>query len=149
MRRFPPGPKKESPAEAGQVHPGRKDEAYQHQQQIAAVLRLKRVSVAKKSPASVSGAPGVGVSGGDSHSIRASVQVTALGAVTRVIVAVSTKPNRQNRSTCSRMSVPLVQKQKLRLVNRINWRARRSHLPRHDRYDGQRHRDGKYEPSWF
>jgi hypothetical protein len=35
-----------------------------------------------------------------------------------MIVAVSTKPNRQNRSTCSRMSVPLVQKQKLGVVNR-------------------------------
>src|SRR5262249_39066858 len=55
------------------------------------------------------------------------------GAITSMIVAVSTRPNRQNRSTCSRMSVPLVQKQKLRLVNRINWRVRRSHLPRHDR----------------
>jgi hypothetical protein len=43
-----PLPDKESPAEAGQVHPGKEnqDEAYQHQQQIAAVLRLKRISVA-------------------------------------------------------------------------------------------------------
>jgi hypothetical protein len=32
-------------------------------------------------------------------------------------VAMTTRPNRQNRSTCSRMSVPLVQKQKLRVVN--------------------------------
>jgi hypothetical protein len=43
-----PLPDKESPAEAGQVHPGKEnqDEAYQHQQQIAAVLRLKGISVA-------------------------------------------------------------------------------------------------------
>jgi hypothetical protein len=34
-----------------------------------------------------------------------------------MIVAVSTRPNRQNRSRCSRMSVPLVQKRKLRAVN--------------------------------
>src|SRR5262245_11765501 len=67
------------------------------------------------------------------HSTRASAQVTAPGAITSRIVAVSTRPNRQNRSACSRMSVPLVQNQKLRLVNRINWRVRRSHLPRHDR----------------
>src|SRR5262249_46851261 len=39
----------------------------------------------------------------------------------------------KKREVCSRMSVPLVQNQKLRLVNRINWRARHSHLPRHDR----------------
>ena len=44
------------------------------------------------------------------------------------------------------MSVPLVQKQKLRLVNRTN--ARLSHRPRRDRY-GQHHPDGKCEPSWF
>src|SRR5215831_4962108 len=78
---------------------------------------------------------------------EASVQVTAPGAITSMIAAMSTRPNRQNRGTCSRMSEPLVQKQKLRLVNRIN--ARRGHRPRHDRYDGQRHPDGKYEPSWF
>jgi hypothetical protein len=52
------------------------------------------------------------------HSMRDSAQVTAPGAVTSMIVAVSTRPNRQNRSTRSRMSVPLVQKQKLRVVNR-------------------------------
>jgi hypothetical protein len=45
------------------------------------------------------------------HSIRASAQVTAPGAATNMIVAVSTRPNRQNRSTCSRMSVASVQKQ--------------------------------------
>src|SRR5215467_2068567 len=71
------------------------------------------------------------------QSMRASVQVTAPGAITSMIAAMSTRPNRQNRGTCSRMSEPLVQKQKLRLVNRIN--ARRGHRPRHDRYDGQRH----------
>ena len=52
--------------------------------------------------------------------MRAAAQVTAPGAVTSIIVAVSTRPNRQNRSTRSRMSVPLVQKRKLRLVKRIN-----------------------------
>jgi hypothetical protein len=57
---------------------------------------------------------------GAAHSMRASAQVTAPGAATSIIVAVSTRPNRQNRSTCSRMSVPLVQKQKLGLVNRKN-----------------------------
>jgi hypothetical protein len=35
-----------------------------------------------------------------------------------MIAAMSTRPNRQNRSTCSRISVRLVQKQKLRMVNR-------------------------------
>ena len=35
------------------------------------------------------------------HSMRASAQVTARGAATNMIVAVSTRPNRQNRSTCS------------------------------------------------
>src|SRR5215471_18769533 len=39
--------------------------------------------------------------------MRASAQVTAPGAVTSMIAAMSTRPNRQNRSTCSRMSVPL------------------------------------------
>src|SRR5215813_2660379 len=57
---------------------------------------------------------------GAAHSMRASAQVTAFGAATIMIVAVSTRPSRQNRSTRSGMSVPLVQKQKLRLVNRIN-----------------------------
>jgi hypothetical protein len=45
--------------------------------------------------------------------MRASAQVTAPGAVTSRVVAMSTRPNRQNRSTCSRMSVPSQQKQKL------------------------------------
>jgi hypothetical protein len=44
---------------------------------------------------------------GSAHSTRDSAQVTASGAVTSVIVAVSTRPNRQNRSTCSRMSAPI------------------------------------------
>src|SRR5262249_6899201 len=43
---------------------------------------------------------------GAAQSMRASAQVTAPGAVTNIIVTVSTRPNRQNRSTCSRMSVP-------------------------------------------
>ena len=43
---------------------------------------------------------------GTAHSMRASAQITAPGAVTSMIVAASTRPNRQNRSTCSRM-VPL------------------------------------------
>src|SRR5262249_34014555 len=70
------------------------------------------------------------------HSMRASAQVTAPGAVTSMIVAVSTRPNGQNRSTCSRMSVPLVQNQILRLVNCCRRRCRRSPMavrPRHDR----------------
>jgi len=45
---------------------------------------------------------------GAAHSMRASAQITAPGAMTSMIVAVSTRPNRQNRSTRSRMSVPLV-----------------------------------------
>src|ERR1700746_817506 len=67
------------------------------------------------------------------HSMRAKAQVTAPGAATSMIVAVSTRPNRQNRSRCSPMSVPLVQIQ--RLVNRFR-RDRRSQIavrPRHDR----------------
>jgi hypothetical protein len=48
---------------------------------------------------------GFAFSMGAAHSIRASAQVTAPGAITSMIVAVSTRPNRQNRSTCSRMSV--------------------------------------------
>jgi hypothetical protein len=39
------------------------------------------------------------------HSMRASAQVTAPGAATSRVVAVSTRPNKQNRSTCSRMSL--------------------------------------------
>ena len=54
----------------------------------------------------------------EAHSMRDSAHVTAPGAVTSMSVAVSTRPNRQNRSTRSRMSAPLVQKQKLRVVNR-------------------------------
>src|SRR5262249_57905604 len=44
--------------------------------------------------------PGSGGSGGrrEAHSMRDSAQVTAPGAVTSMIVAVSTRPNRQNRS---------------------------------------------------
>jgi len=45
---------------------------------------------------------------GATHSMRASAQVTAPGAIISMIVAASTRPNRQNRSTCSRISVPLV-----------------------------------------
>src|SRR6516225_2782884 len=59
-------------------------------------------------------APGAGGGRREAHSMRDSAQVTAPGAVTSIIVAVSTRPNRQNRSTRSRMSAPLVQKQKLR-----------------------------------
>src|SRR6516165_9178057 len=44
---------------------------------------------------------------GSAHSTRDSAQVTASAAVTGMIVAVSTRPNRQNRSTCSRMSAPI------------------------------------------
>src|SRR5215471_14708563 len=57
---------------------------------------------------------------GAAHSMRASAQVTAPGAVTSMIVAVSTRPSRQNRSTCSRMSVASVQIQILGLVNRFS-----------------------------
>ena len=39
------------------------------------------------------------------------------GAITSRIVAVRTRPNRQNRSTRSCMSVPSVQKRKVRTVN--------------------------------
>jgi hypothetical protein len=39
--------------------------------------------------------------------MRDSAQVTVPGAATSMIVGVSTRPNRQNRSTCSRMSVPI------------------------------------------
>src|SRR5262249_37733861 len=44
---------------------------------------------------------------GSAHSTRDNAQVTAAGAVTSMIVAVSTRPNKQNRSTCSRMSPPI------------------------------------------
>jgi hypothetical protein len=105
-------------------------------------------------------APGSGGSGRrpEAHSMRASAQVTAPGAVTSMIVAVSTRPNRQNRSTCSRMSVPLVQNQMLSPVNHSARRSRpsRSALvvgrPRRDRYDDHRqrknHREPKSETIW-
>jgi len=48
--------------------------------------------------------------------MRDNAQVTSPGAINSMIAAVSTRPNRQNRSTCSRMSVPLVRNQMLRLV---------------------------------
>src|SRR5262249_58854438 len=44
--------------------------------------------------------------------MRPTAQVTALGSITSMIVAVSTRPNRQNRSTCSRMA-PLSTKAKV------------------------------------
>jgi hypothetical protein len=40
--------------------------------------------------------------------MKANAQVTAPGAATNMIEAVSTRPNRQNRSACSRMSVASV-----------------------------------------
>src|SRR5262249_17391021 len=55
------------------------------------------------------GSPGTGAAASavrrEAHSMRASAQVTAPGAITSMIVAVSTSPNRQNRSTSSRMSL--------------------------------------------
>jgi hypothetical protein len=57
----------------------------------------------EKSPRKPRGGPA-----GAAQSMRASAQVTVPGAVTSMIVAVSTRPNRQNKSTCSRMSVSLV-----------------------------------------
>jgi hypothetical protein len=90
--------------------------------------------------------------------MRASAQVTAPGAITSMIVAVSTRPNGQNRSTRSRMSVPLVQNQMLSPVNHSARRSRpsRSALvvgrPRRDRYDDHRqrknHREPKSETIW-
>jgi hypothetical protein len=53
---------------------------------------------------------------GAAHSMKDSAQVTSPGAINSMIAAMSTRPNRQNRSTCSRKR--LVHKQKLRLVNR-------------------------------
>jgi len=86
-----------------------------------------------------------------------SAQVTAPGAITSMIVAMSTRPNRKNRSTCSRMSVPLVQKQKLGAVNR--WQARLSKIAvRHDQEgrhrknypeDRRERPEDRREPSWF
>src|SRR5215510_4116860 len=55
-------------------------------------------------------------------------------------------------SRCSRMSVPSVQNQTLRLVDRFGRRSRRSQIaayPRQDRQDGHRHPEDKHEPSWF
>jgi hypothetical protein len=40
-------------------------------------------------------------------SMRDSAQVTSSGAINSMIAAMSTRPNRQNRSTCSRISVPI------------------------------------------
>jgi hypothetical protein len=40
-------------------------------------------------------------------SMRDSAQVTSPGALNSMIAAMSTRPTRQNRSTCSRMSVPI------------------------------------------
>ena len=64
------------------------------------------------------GSPGAGSGRQEAHSMRASAQVTAPGAVTSMIVAASTRPNRQNRSIRSRISVLLVEKEKLRTVHR-------------------------------
>jgi len=78
-----------------------------------------------------------GFPAGAAHSMRASAQVTAPGAVTSMIVAVSTRLNRQDRSTCSCMLTPLVQIQILGLVDRsrrldrLSRRARRGR-PRYD-----------------
>ena len=103
-------------------------------------------------------APQSGGGGGEAHSMSDSAQVTAPGAVTSMIVAVSSRANRQNRSTCSRMSVPLVQNPMLRLVDRFGRRDRCSQIaarPRQDRLDGHRHRknhpEDKCESSsfWF
>jgi hypothetical protein len=95
---------------------------------------------------------------GAAHSMRASAQVTAPGAATNMIVAVSTRPNRQKRSTCSRMLTPLVQIQILGLVDRsrrldrLSRRARKGR-PRRHRCDDHRHRkdraEDKCEPSLF
>src|SRR5262249_60799458 len=42
---------------------------------------------------------------GAAQSMRASAQVTDPGAITRMIGAMTTRPNRQNKSTCSCNSV--------------------------------------------
>src|SRR5262245_42802947 len=49
-------------------------------------------------------------------SMRDSAQVTSSGAINSMIAAMSTRPNRQNRSTCSRISVL----QRLRHPRRVN-----------------------------
>jgi hypothetical protein len=41
------------------------------------------------------------------HSMRDSAQVTAPGAIISMITAVSTRPNKQKRTTCSRMPLPI------------------------------------------
>src|SRR5262249_32946038 len=53
---------------------------------------------------------------GGVHSTRASAQVTAAGSVTSRIEAMSTRPNRQNRSTRSRMVGALSTKAKVESV---------------------------------
>src|SRR5262249_2374243 len=78
-----------------------------------------------------SGQTTTGGGGGTAHSLRASAQVPAPGATAIKIVTVSTRPNRQNKSIRSRMSVLSVQEQKLRAVHRRQ--ARLSHRARHDR----------------
>ena len=45
-----------------------------------------------------------GISG---HSMSDSAQVTSPGAINSMIAAMSTRPARQKRRTCSRMSVPI------------------------------------------
>jgi len=82
--------------------------------------------------------------------MKASAQVTAPGAITSMIVAVSTRPNGQNRSIRSRMSALLVQNQMLSPVDRFGRRNRRSQIaasPHQDRQDRHRHSKDKYEPS--
>jgi hypothetical protein len=96
-------------------------------------------------------APVLGVAAAH-HAMRASAQVTAPGAITSMIVAVSTRPNRQKRSTCSRMSAPLVQNRMLSPVDRFGQRSRRSQIaasPHQDREDHHRHPEDKYEPASF
>jgi hypothetical protein len=44
---------------------------------------------------------------GCNHSMRDSAQVTAPGAIISMITAVSSRPNKQNRSTCSRISLSI------------------------------------------
>jgi len=61
---------------------------------------------------------------GAAHSMKASAQVTAPGAITSMIVAVSTRPNRQNRSTCSR-KVPLSTKAKVETGKSLSRSAQR------------------------
>ena len=41
------------------------------------------------------------------HSMSDSAQVTSPGAINSMIATMSTRPNRQNKSTCSRISVPV------------------------------------------